>query len=136
MTAHRLSGFGDLVSLVLQVSLALPTLKVSKDQTGFIQQRQTFENIRRSLHALEQTARDKIKAMIVGLDAEKAFDSVRWLFLYKALEKFGFKPNFIILIKTLYNKTRACIKINGDLSDSFILERAARSLPSFLFALY
>lgn len=77
MTAHRLSGFGDLVSLVLQVSLALPTLQVSKDQTGFIQQRQTFENIR-SLHALEQTARDKIKAMVVGLDAEKAFDSVRW----------------------------------------------------------
>lgn len=78
MTAHRLSGFGDLVSLVLQVSLALSTLKVSKDQTGFIQQRQTFENIRRSLHALEQTARNKIKAMVVGLDAEKAFDSVRW----------------------------------------------------------
>lgn len=114
-------------------------IKGKQRQTGFIQQRQTFENIRRSQHALEQTARDKIKAMIVGLDAEKAFDSVRWLFLYKALEKFGFKPNFIILIKTLYNKTRACIKINGDLSDSFILERGTRQgclISPLLFALY
>lgn len=40
--------------------------------------------------------------MLMGLDAEKAFDSVRWAFLYKVLEKSGFHYTIIQAIKTLY----------------------------------
>lgn len=59
----------------------LPDL-IHLDQTGFIQQRQTLGNIRRTLHILEQITKDKTKSLIVGLDAEKALDSVKWVFLY------------------------------------------------------
>ena len=113
----------------------LPDL-IHLDQTGFIQQGQTLDNIRRTLHILDQTNKDKTKSLIVGLDAEKAFDSVRWVFLYKVMGKFD---KCIRTISSLYNKPTARIKINGDLSDSFVLERGTRQgcpISPLLFALF
>lgn len=72
----------------------LPKL-IHLDQTGFIRQRQTQGNIRRTLHILWHIQHYKIESMFLGLDAEKAFDTVRWLYLYKVLEKFGFDINII-----------------------------------------
>ena len=80
--------------LARRLETLLPNL-IHLDQTGFIQHRQTQNNIRRTLHILERIRRDKTEAMILGLDTEKAFDSVRWLFLYKAMRKFGFQDGFI-----------------------------------------
>lgn len=116
----------------------LPQL-INLDQCGFIQQRQALDNIRRSLHIIEKVNKQKTKALIVGLDAEKAFDSVRWSFLYKVLAKFGFNKNFITLIQSLYDRPRARVKINGDLSDSFHLERGTRQgcpISPLLFVIF
>ena len=124
--------------LARRLETLLPDL-IHLDQTGFIQHRQTLDNIRRTLHVLGQIQKDKTKAMIVGLDAEKAFDSVRWLFLYKVMGKFGFQDKFIRVIQTLYDKPTARIKVNGDLSNSFTLERGTRQgcpISPLLFALF
>lgn len=51
---------------------------------------------------------------------------MRWSFLYKVLLKFGFHPSIIKTFGALYNKPTARIKINGDLTNSFILERGTR----------
>ncbi len=72
----------------------LPNL-INLDQTGFIHRRQTTDNIRRILHIPGQIQKDKTQSIIVSLDTEKAFDSVRWAFLYKVLGKFGFHDRFI-----------------------------------------
>ncbi len=75
----------------------------------------------------------------MDLEAETAFDSVRWAFLYKVLEKFGFNDSFIRVIQTLYDRPMASIKINGDLSDAFILERGSRQgcmISPLLFVLF
>uniref|UniRef100_A0AAQ6ABA7 Reverse transcriptase domain-containing protein n=1 Tax=Amphiprion ocellaris TaxID=80972 RepID=A0AAQ6ABA7_AMPOC len=112
---------------------------INLDQTGFIQQRQTMDNIRRTLHIVDHATREKNCALIVGLDAEKAFDSVRWLFLYKIMDKFAFHSAFIKVIQSLYSKPTARIKVNGDLSDSFMLERGSRQgcpLSPLLFTLF
>ena len=124
--------------LARRLDKILPDL-IHLDQTGFIRQRQTLDNIRRTLHILDQTNKDKTESMIVGLDAEKAFDSVRWTFLYKVMGKFGFQEKFVGIIKNLYDKPTARIKINGDLSNSFNLERGTRQgcpISPLLFALF
>lgn len=90
---------------------------IDEDQTGFVRGRQTQDNIRRSLHTIEHIKKHNLKAVLLSMDAEKAFDSVGWEFLYKVMEKFGFHQNFIRCIKTLYTDPIARIKVNGSLSD-------------------
>lgn len=124
--------------LAKRVEEVLPHL-IHTDQTGFISQRQTHDNIRRSLHVLSHIQKHKLQALMVSLDAEKAFDSVSWKFLYKTLERFGFHKTFTKGIGTLYNNPTARIKINGYLSDTIKLERGTRQgcgLSPLLFALY
>lgn len=103
----------------------LPGL-IHLDQTGFTWQRQTQDNVRRTLHIISHITQHNIESAILSLDAEKAFDSVRWSFLYKVLEKFGFHRSIIDTFRTLYERPSARIKISGDLTNSFILERGTR----------
>lgn len=121
-----------------RIESLLPDL-ISHDQTGFIRGRQTQDNIRRTLHIMRYIQTRKISSVILGLDAEKAFDSVNWTYLYKVLEKFGFCEDVINIIKNLYDKPSARIKINGNLTKGFTLERGCRQgcvCSPLLFALF
>jgi len=44
-----------------------------------------------------------VKSMILSLDAEKAFDSVSWTYLYQVVRKFGFHEVIIRSITALYD---------------------------------
>lgn len=112
---------------------------IDEDQTGFIKERQTQDNIRRSLHVIENIQSKRESAALVSIDAEKAFDSVRWVFLYNVLKKIGFNEESVNCIKSLYQEPKARIRINGSLTKSFTLERGTRqgcSLSPSLFALF
>lgn len=124
--------------LARRLEKSLPEI-INQDQTGFIKQRQTQDNIRRTLHVMQNIIKRRLEAVILGLDAEKAFDSVRWDFLYMVMERFGFHETFVKTIQSLYSKPTAKIKINGNLSNSFELERGCRqgsSISPLLFAIY
>lgn len=116
----------------------LPTL-IHNDQTGFIHMRQTHDNIKRTLHIMDHIRQHKVKAMILSLDAEKAFDSVSWQYLYKVLNKFGFNELAINAIKAIYDNPTAKLKINGHISHPITLERGVRqgcAWSPLLFAIF
>ena len=103
----------------------LPNL-IHNDQTGFIRERQTQDNTQRTLQIINHIQKNKIAAMVISIDAEKAFDSVDWSFLYRVLHRFGLHETIIKTIQALYNYPPARIQINGCLSNSFTLERGTR----------
>lgn len=103
----------------------LPLL-IHNDQTGFIHMRQTQDNIRHTLHIMDHIQRHKEKALILSLDAEKAFDSVNWRYMYRVFNEFGFSGLAVNSIKAIYDNPTARLKMNGHVSNSFRLERGGR----------
>lgn len=116
----------------------LPNL-IHNDQTGFINNRQTQDNIRQSLSIMNHEQKHQNEAVIISLDAEKAFDSVSWPYLFKVLNKFQMDDLIIRNIGALYGGPTSRIKINGHLTDPITLERGVRqgcAWSPLLFALY
>uniref|UniRef100_A0A669DS28 Reverse transcriptase domain-containing protein n=1 Tax=Oreochromis niloticus TaxID=8128 RepID=A0A669DS28_ORENI len=111
---------------------------IDLDQTGFVSNRQTQDNLRRTLQVMNHITSENISAMLISLDAQKAFDSVGWEYLFRVLARFGFKDGFIKCIKVLYYSPTARIRFNGHLSQNICLKRGTRQgcpLSSSLFAL-
>lgn len=108
------------------------------DQSGFIKGRQTHDNIRRTLHLVEKVSRFRIPVVLVGLDAEKAFDRVDWQFLLLTLKRFGFGDRFIQIIRANYVSPSSRVQVNGISSNTFRLARGTPlrcPLSPLLFAL-
>ena len=115
----------------------LPFL-VHKDQTGFIKNRVSMNNLRRLFYIITQTESLSGSPVIASLDAEKAFDRVEWCYMFKVLECFGFGKYFIDCVRLLYDKPRARVSTNGTVSDAFAIGRGTRQgcpLSPLIFAL-
>lgn len=55
---------------------------IDPDQTGYVKHRQTQDNVRRALHLIDHIRNSDRESLVTSLDAEKAFDSVQWEYLY------------------------------------------------------
>lgn len=86
---------------------------INLDQTGFIKKRRTRDNIRRTLNVINHIKKTDKQAIILGLDAQKAFDTVDCSFLFRVLSKFAFFNKLIKIIQELYSKPTGKIRING-----------------------
>ena len=64
--------------------------------------------------------------MLLTVDIEKTFDSVNLLFSVSALEKYGFKNDFIRWTKLLLKNQESCIISGGQTTNYFKLERGTR----------
>nr|BAC82603.1 pol-like protein [Takifugu rubripes] len=60
---------------------------------------------------------------IISLDQEKTFDRVEHKFLWKVMERFGFNPGFIAMIRVLYSDIVSMLKFNGSLCAPFRVHR-------------
>jgi hypothetical protein len=52
--------------------------------------------------------------MIISLDAKKAFDKVQHLFMLKVLERTRFQGPYQNIVKAIYSRPVANIKLNGE----------------------
>jgi hypothetical protein len=60
--------------------------------------------------------------MIISLDAEKAFNKIQHSFMLKALERSGIQGPYLNIIKAIYWKPVADIKLNGDILEAIPLK--------------
>jgi hypothetical protein len=56
--------------------------------------------------------------MIISLDAEKAFDRTQHPFMLKVLERSGIQGPYLNIIKAIYCRPTANIKLNGDILEA------------------
>jgi hypothetical protein len=52
--------------------------------------------------------------MIISLDVENAFDKIQHPFMTKVLERSGIRGPYLNMIKAIYSKPAANIKVNGE----------------------
>lgn len=92
---------------------------INPDQVGLIKGRQVPDGTRRLINLISKLHHSKTPALLLSLDAEKAFDRIYWGFVFKTLAKFGFQGNILSAIQVLYSNTSARVLANGMLSKPF-----------------
>ena len=64
--------------------------------------------------------------MIISLDAEKAFDKIQHWFMIKVMERSGIQGSYLNIIKAIYSKEVANIKINEEKLETIPLKSGTR----------
>ena len=81
----------------------------------FIPGMQEWFNIQQSIKVIQYINKLKDKNhMIISLDAEKAFEKIQHPFIIKVLERSGIQGPYLNIIKGIYSKPVANIKVNGE----------------------
>ena len=107
---------------------------IHSDQTGFVSSRYIGTNINRILNVMEYCELNDIEAMLISIDFEKAFDSMEWDFVFRAMHYYGFPDQFVSWVKLLYNDVESCIINDSNISRFFAPTRGVRQgCPASLY---
>ena len=86
---------------------------------------QRWFNIQKSINTIHYINKDK-NHTIISLDAEKAFDKIQLPFMMKVLKRSGIQSPYLNIIKTIYSKPVANIKVNGEKLEAIPLKSGTR----------
>jgi hypothetical protein len=88
---------------------------------------QGWFNIWKSTNVIHYVNKLKDKNhMTISLDAEKAFDKIQHTFMIKVMERSGIQGPYLNIIKAIYSKTVASIKLNGEKLEAIPLKSGTR----------
>ena len=111
---------------------------IHSDQTAYVKDRYISEFVRLISAIREYTDVNDIEAILFSADFEKALDSTDHCFMFSVLKSFGFGPDFIQWVRTLFKNSESCVMNNGFSTGYFALETGTRQgdpLSAYLFIL-
>ena len=112
-------------ALVLRLEKVLPEI-IDGDQYAYVKGRTMFDAVRTIDDVMEYTKLMQLPGIMIAFDFEKAFDSLSWSFLFKALKSFNFGESFIKWVSALYSNKSSCILNNGFSTQMFEVRRGVR----------
>ena len=134
----------DVVSKVLAMDLQRRLQEVAEEelpesQCGFQAGRTCSDTIFTVQQLLEKSHEHRDKIFLMLVDLKKAYDSVPYVALWKALQKLGIPETVIALIRSFHEGMRAQIRVNGklleDIDVDYSLRQGCPRAPT-LFNLY
>uniref|UniRef100_A0A670K4W9 Reverse transcriptase domain-containing protein n=1 Tax=Podarcis muralis TaxID=64176 RepID=A0A670K4W9_PODMU len=100
---------------------------IHKDQAGFLPGRHLSDNTRNIIDVLELLQTNmNTKAVLIFIDAEKAFDNISWKFMKKNLEGMGVGRAFQNGIEAIYSEQKAKLIVNNVVTEEFKIEKGTR----------
>lgn len=111
--------------VAVRLETVLPSI-IHPCQAGYIKGRYIGECIRLIPDIMLYTKQKNLPGAAVFLDFEKAFDSIKWNYLKKCLEVFGFGPQLRQWVQVFYSDISSCVLSNGCASEHFLLKRGVR----------
>lgn len=104
----------------------LPLL-LTPHQLGFTRNRHSTLGIRTAIAAtVAEASLPRPKGILLGLDAEKAFDRIEWPWLNAILSTRAFGQIFSSYVQYIYSAPSSRIWVNNFLSDPILLQRGTR----------
>jgi len=128
-------------SKIITKALSIKTSKVldsiiDPSQTAYVPGRSVADNLRTNFFYKNHCKKNNTDAVLISLDAKKAFDSVDHTYIEETLSAYGFGPVFIHTFRTLYKNITARVLVNGFLSQSIKIERGVKQGDALSCAIF
>jgi hypothetical protein len=100
---------------------------IHHDQVDFMPEMQGQFSILKSINVTHYINSKKKKThMIFSLDSEKVFDKIQHPFMLKVLKRSGIQGPYLNIVKAIYSKPAANIKLNGEKLETIPLKSGSR----------
>ena len=112
---------------------------ICDNQIGFKEGSRTADHIFVLKNTIDNYLQDGKKIYSCFVDFKKAFDNVWRYGLYYKLLNAGVNCDIVKIIKSMYDKTQLCLKMNGNLSNPILAKKGVKQgcvLSSLLFNLF
>ena len=122
-------------ALAKRLETVLPLI-LHENQCAYVKGRSIFDCTRIIDDIMFYTKEKNLSGLLLAIDFEKAFDSLDWTFLNKALSACNFGQSFIKWVNTFYCNIQSCVMNNRFSSSHFDVQRGVREgdpLSPYLF---
>ena len=99
------------------------TICIHANQYGFIKARTIQDCLAWTFEYLHQCQKSKRKVVVIKIDFEKAFDTIEHHAILKILERKGFPPLIISLVKEILSSSSSSVLLNGVPGRNFACKR-------------